>query len=133
MKSDLLITTNPIEQAKLASSAPLLPSMGAVIHFQGVVRNAEANGAILGLEYEAFAKMAQHQFELIFHELEERWPIHSVRLVHRIGFVAAGEASLWIEIVAPHRGEGFAACQHLIDEMKRRVPIWKKPIPVSSP
>jgi molybdopterin synthase catalytic subunit len=51
-----------------------------------------------------------------------------LRVVHRIGLVAAGEASLWIEVVAPHRGEAFAACQFLIDEMKRVVPIWKKAV-----
>ena len=57
-----------------------------------------------------------------------RWPVESVRLVHRLGPVLAGEASLWVEVVAPHRGEAFAACQWLIDEMKRVVPIWKRTI-----
>ena len=71
--------------------------------------------------------MARHQFGLLFDEMEKRWPVESVRLVHRIGRVSAGEASLWVEIIAPHRQEAFAACQFLIDEMKRVVPIWKKP------
>ena len=56
----------------------------------------------------------------------------SVRLAHRIGRVAAGEPSLWMEVVAPHRAEAFAAAQYLIDEMKRLVPIWKKPVPAAS-
>ena len=67
-------------------------------------------------------------FQIIFAELQKRWPIEFVRLVHRIGVVRVNEASLWVEIIAPHRGEAFAACQYLIDEMKRVVPIWKKPV-----
>lgn len=102
--------------------------MGAVVRFLGVVRDQEDNASIAALEYEAFQKMAEHQFHLIFDEVEKRWPIHSVRLIHRVGVVKAGEPSLWVEVVAPHRGEAFAACQWLIDEMKRVVPIWKKPI-----
>ena len=72
--------------------------------------------------------MARHQFELIFQEIEKRWPIESVRLVHRVGLVKVNEPSLWVEVVAAHRGEAFAACQFLIDEMKRIVPIWKKAV-----
>jgi molybdopterin synthase catalytic subunit len=103
---------------------------GAVIVFCGVVRGREAEEKIAGLEYEAFQKMAEHQFGLIFDEIEKTWPVFSVRLVHRIGLISAGEVSLWIEVTAPHRGEAFAACQYLIEEMKSTVPIWKKPVPV---
>ena len=78
--------------------------------------------------YETFQKMAQHQFGLLFDELEKRWPIESVRLIHRVGIVKVNEPSLWVEVIAPHRGEAFAACQWLIDEMKRVVPIWKKTV-----
>jgi molybdopterin synthase catalytic subunit len=70
--------------------------------------------------------MVRHQFGLLFDEVEQRWPVASIRLVHRTGRVAVTEASLWVEVVTPHRGEAFAACQYLIDEMKKRVPIWKK-------
>jgi molybdopterin synthase catalytic subunit len=102
--------------------------MGAAVYFTGVVRGIEEERSIAAIEYEAFEKMVQHQFELIFCEIEKRWPIESIRLVHRIGVVKTNEASLWVEVVAPHRGEAFAACQFLIDEMKRVVPIWKKRI-----
>jgi molybdopterin synthase catalytic subunit len=71
--------------------------------------------------------MAEHQFHLLFDEMEKRWPLESVRLVHRMGTVRVNEPSLWVEVIAPHRGEAFAACQWLIDEMKRAVPIWKRP------
>lgn len=102
--------------------------MGAAIYFSGVVRGSEGETAIRAIEYEAFEKMVMHQFDLIFAEIERRWPIESIRLVHRIGVVAVNESSLWVEVIAPHRGEAFAACQYLIDEMKRVVPIWKKPL-----
>jgi molybdopterin synthase catalytic subunit len=92
------------------------------------VRGTEESQSIAALEYEAFQEMARHQFDLIFQEMEKRWPIESVRLVHRVGVVKVNEPSLWVEVAAPHRGEAFAACQFLIDEMKRVVPIWKKTV-----
>jgi molybdopterin synthase catalytic subunit len=72
--------------------------------------------------------MAEHQFQRLFDEMERRWPVASVRLVHRVGVVPVSEPSLWGEVIAPHRAEAFAACQWLIEEMKRVVPIWKKPL-----
>jgi len=102
--------------------------MGAAVYFVGVVRATEDDRTISALEYEAFGRMAEHQFGLLFDEIAKRWPVESIRLVHRIGRVAVSEPSLWLEVVAPHRGEAFAACQWLIEELKRVVPIWKKPL-----
>ena len=130
MRRELRIDSTPIDEPELVRARRLSDGMGAVVHFAGVVRAAEGEGRIRGLDYECFKPMAEHQFELIFRQIEDRWPIESVRLVHRIGPVLVGEASLWVELVAPHRGEAFAASQFLIDEMKRRVPIWKKPMPI---
>ena len=128
MKRFLSITRAPIDEAALVAQRTLAPGMGAVVYFSGVVRASEESQTISALEYETFQPMAEHQFELIFREMENRWPLESVRLVHRIGVVKANEASLWVEVIAPHRGEAFAAGQFLIDEMKRTVPIWKKPL-----
>ena len=128
MKRQLIITTDPIDEARLLAQRMLSGGMGAVVYFLGVVRGTEEGLAISGIEYEAFERMAGHQFNLLFDELERRWPIESVRLVHRIGVVKVSEPSLWVEVVAPHRGEAFAACQWLIEELKRVVPIWKKPL-----
>jgi molybdopterin synthase catalytic subunit len=105
---------------------------GASICFSGIVRAREGNETIAAIDYEAFPTMVEHQFSLLFDQLEQRWPVASVRLVHRTGRVPAGEPSLWVEVVAPHRGEAFAACQWLIDEMKRVVPIWKHPVAANS-
>jgi molybdopterin synthase catalytic subunit len=128
MKSNLLLTNEPIDEAALAAGRAMSPGMGAAVYFAGVVRSNEDGQTISAIEYEAFEKMARHQFEMIFSEMERKWPIESVRLVHRVGVVRVNEPSLWVEVIAPHRGEAFAACQYLIDEMKRLVPIWKKPL-----
>jgi molybdopterin synthase catalytic subunit len=128
MTRQLSITTQPIDEVALLRERRVSDGMGAVIYFLGVVRSTEGEKNIFAIEYEAFQKMVEHQFGLLFDAMENRWPIESVRLVHRIGVVKVNEPSLWVEVVAPHRGEAFAACQWLIDEMKRVVPIWKKPI-----
>lgn len=129
MKRELHLTTEPIDEAALIATRQMSDGMGAVVNFLGVVRGSEAGAPISAIEYEAFEKMVTHQFGLLFDAMGRRWPIESVRLVHRLGVVNVNEPSLWVEIVAPHRGEAFAACQWLIDEMKRVVPIWKQARP----
>ena len=128
MKRQLTLTTEPINEDALHSQRVLSPAMGAVVCFLGVVRGTQGNASISALEYEVFQRMAEHQINLLFDEMARRWPIESVRLVHRIGRVKVSEPSLWVEVIAPHRGAAFAACQWLIDEMKRVTPIWKKPV-----
>jgi molybdopterin synthase catalytic subunit len=132
MERHLTFTTEPIDEAALVRSRTLSSEAGAVVYFLGVVRGTEGNTSIAALEYEAFQKMAEHQFHLLFDEMESRWPIESARLVHRTSVVKVSESSLWVEIIAPHREEAFAACQWLVDEMKRVVPIWKKPVTATS-
>ena len=127
MNRQLTITTVPIHEKDLLASRAISAEAGAGVYFTGVVRRQEKDRAIEALEYETFKEMAEHQFGLLFDQMEKRWPIESVRLVHRVGLVPVNEASLWVEIIAPHRTEAFAACQWLIDELKRVVPIWKKP------
>jgi molybdopterin synthase catalytic subunit len=129
MRRQLTINTSPLDEAALAADRSRSSTAGAVIVFLGVVRDKENSVPILSIEYEAFEAMTRRQFEKIFDQVESRWPIESIRLIHRIGPVGIGEASLWVEVMAPHRGEAFAACQFTIDEMKRVVPIWKKAIP----
>ncbi len=128
MKRKLTITTEPIDEPALLRQRTMTDGMGAAIYFLGVVRGSEDGKPISAIEYEAFEKMVQHQFNRLFDEIEKRWPVESVRLVHRLGVVKVNESSLWVEVIAPHRAEAFAACQWLIDEMKRVVPIWKKPV-----
>ena len=128
MTRELTLSAQPIDEAALLAQRKMSNGMGAAVYFLGVVRGTEDNAAICAIEYEAFQQMAAHQFNLLFDEIEKRWPVESVRLVHRVGVVKVNEPSLWVEIITPHRGEAFAACQWLIDEMKRVVPIWKRPV-----
>jgi molybdopterin synthase catalytic subunit len=128
MKRFLSITRDPIDEAGLVAGRTLSSGMGAAVYFSGVVRGQEGDDAIVALDYSCFIPMAEHQFHRLFDRLAQRGSVESVRLIHRIGRVAVGESSLWIEVVSAHRAEAFAACQWVIDEMKQVVPIWKKPV-----
>ena len=128
MKRSIKLTLEPIVESSLIAERKMSREMGAVNYFSGNVREGEEGRTIKAINYEAFEKMVLHQFELILNEIEERWPIESIRLIHRTGTVKVNESSLWIEVISPHRTEAFEACQWLIDEMKKRVPIWKHPI-----
>ncbi|MBM40366.1 MAG: molybdenum cofactor biosynthesis protein MoaE [Acidobacteria bacterium] len=122
MQRELIFINDPIAEPVRQMS----DGMGAVVTFHGVVRGEENGAPITAINYEANEPMAQHQFELIFGAMEKQWPLESVRLIHRLGVVPVNEPSLWVEVVAAHRAEAFAACQFLIDEMKQKVPIWKR-------
>ena len=128
MKTQLTIAPDPIDEPALIAEREASDGVGAVVVFHGVVRAREGDATISAIDYESFEDMACHQFELIFEEIDRQWPLESVRVVHRLGVVPVNEASLWVEIIAPHRAEAFDACQFLIREMKLRVPIWKRPV-----
>ena len=128
MKTQLTLTPDPIDERALIAEREMTVDMGAAMIFHGVVRAQEGEATIAAIDYEAFDDMACHQFELIFEEIDRQWPIESVRVVHRVGVVPVNEPSLWLELIAPHRAEAFQACQFLINEMKQRVPIWKRPV-----
>lgn len=99
---------------------------GALCLFVGVVRNENGGRAVLRLEYEAYEEMALTLMAEIEAEVRERWPVTDVRLVHRLGPLAIGEASVAVAVASPHRAEAFAAGRHAIDTLKAKVPIWKK-------
>ncbi|HWY40871.1 MAG TPA: molybdenum cofactor biosynthesis protein MoaE [Chthoniobacterales bacterium] len=100
---------------------------GAIVDFFGVVRKLEDEREIDGIEYESHVKMAEHQLRLIAEEAIGKFRLKLVLLHHRIGFVCAGEASLFLRVSAPHRGAAFEASKWIVDELKKKVPIWKKP------
>ena len=132
MKTQLTLTPDPIDELALIAEREMSDGMGAALVFHGVVRAQEDEVTIVAIDYEAFDDMACHQFELIFEEIDRQWPIESVRVAHRLGVVPVNEPSLWVEIIAPHRAEAFEACQFLINTMKERVPIWKRPVGITS-
>ena len=100
---------------------------GAIVNFFGNVRPLENGAPISGLDYEAHHEMAQHQLRMVAQEAAKRFDLFAVRLHHRIGFVPSGETSLFLQVGAAHRGAAFAASQWIVDELKKRVPIWKSP------
>ena len=132
MLRQLLLTREPLDEPALVAARSRSHTSGAAVVFLGIVRDRESEAPIRALEYESFEAMATHQFQKLFDTLEQRWPVvSSVRLVHRLGEVPVGDPSLFVEVTAPHRGEAFAACEWLIDEMKRVVPIWKRALPAA--
>src|ERR1700732_1034269 len=100
---------------------------GAVVDFWGAVRGLEDERKIEGIEYEAHRAMAEHQLGLVAEAAVTKFRLDQVIVHHRIGFVGTGEASLFLRVGAKHRAAGFEASQWIVDELKRRVPIWKRP------
>lgn len=102
------------------------PERGGTCVFLGTVRSGPEEGGVTDIEYSAYDAMAEAELERILAEARERWAAARVALRHRVGRVPVGEASIAIVAAAPHRAEAFAACRHVIEEVKRRLPIWKK-------
>lgn len=123
MGSFARLVREPIDVAALAGTTP---ADGAACLFVGVVRNENRGRTVVGLEYEAYEEMALPLMEAIAAETRERFPVTEARLVHRLGPLAVGEASVAVAVSSPHRAEAFAACRFAIDALKARVPIWKK-------
>ena len=101
-------------------------SCGGYASFEGWVRDLNEGRAVHRLEYEAFEELAVREGERIVAEACARFGVRNARCVHRIGDLPLGEVAVWVGVSAPHRDEAFRACRYIIDEVKHRVPIWKK-------
>jgi molybdopterin synthase catalytic subunit len=119
------IVDQPIELDALLAAVEN-PAAGAVATFIGVTRNHNDGRRVQALEYEAYPEMALAEIERIAATARQRWEIHAVAIVHRIGRVPIGEASVAIAVSAGHRQAAFDACRFAIDRLKEVVPIWKK-------
>ena len=102
------------------------PQDGAMVTFDGFVRNESHGRATLYLDYEAYEPMALAEMKGIAQALHQNFAIHRVAIVHRLGRLQIGETSVFIAISAAHRAAAFDACRYAIDTLKRTVPIWKK-------
>jgi len=102
------------------------PPDGAVVIFEGIVRNQSRGRRTLHLEYEAYEPMALMKMRHIGAQLREKFPIRRFAIVHRLGRLEIGETSVLIAVSSPHRAAAFDACRFAIDTLKRTVPIWKK-------
>ena len=101
-------------------------SAGAVVLFLGTTREITADRRTLSLDYECFPEMAERKMAELAAEARRRWPLQGCAIVHRLGKVLPGEASVAVAVSAPHRHEAFEAGQWLIDTLKEVVPIWKR-------
>ena len=125
MESEVIFVAGPISAPEKINASR---EVGAVVEFHGIVRESEGDERIAGLSYEAYEPMARREFDRIFAELSARTPIHAVLVIHRLGDVPVGEASLLVRVTAKHRGQALTFCGTLIDRMKEDVPIWKSPM-----
>ena len=119
------ISDTPIALDRLLT-AVADPDAGAIATFLGTTRRTNRGRNVLKLEYEAYRDMAESELRRIGEEAGERWPICRVAIVHRVGAVPLGEASVAIAVSAPHRAEAIHACHFAIDRLKHVAPIWKK-------
>ncbi|MBM3890613.1 MAG: molybdenum cofactor biosynthesis protein MoaE [Verrucomicrobia bacterium] len=102
------------------------PAAGALVVFEGRVRNENEGKPVRSLEYEAYADMATREGNQLLDEARQRFGALDIRCVHRVGRLQVGELAVWVGVSAAHRDAAFRACRYVIDELKRRLPIWKK-------
>ena len=116
-----------VTQEPIAAGSSDIPGAGAVVDFWGVVRLLEDGREIDGIDYDAHREMAEHQLKRIAEQAAEQFGLKLVIIHHRIGFITVGKPSLFLRVASSHRSEGFRASQWIVDELKKKVPIWKRP------
>src|SRR6476469_1181169 len=122
---EVSITEAPLDLPELSADA----EAGAIVVFWGAVRATEDGREITGIEYEAHREMAEHQMRMVAESSAKRFDdVRKIFLRHRVGFVAAGEPSVVVRVTSGHRGAAFSANEWIMDELKRVVPIWKRPV-----
>ena len=102
------------------------PAAGAYAGFEGWIRNRNEGQDVLRLEYESYVPLAVKEGEKVIAEARERFPILHAHCVHRTGLLEIGDCAVWVGVSAGHRDEAFVACRYIIDQVKVRLPIWKK-------
>ena len=121
----MYLTDHPIDPRALVESV-MRRSDGAYVLFEGVVRDHHEGKAVESIFYDAYRPMAEKEIETIVREVQAQFPDVALAVVHRLGHLVVGDASIAIVAASPHRAEAFAACRLVIDRIKETVPIWKK-------
>ncbi len=106
------------------------PTFGGTCIFLGTVRNGPDEQGVTAIEYSAYEEMVEAEFTRLLADAHARWPEARIAVRHRVGTIPVGEASIAIAAAAPHRAQAFEACRFVIEEVKRRVPVWKKELRV---
>jgi len=125
MPSLFELTDQPIVADALCTRL-LDPACGACVTFEGWVRNHNDGREVASLYYEAYPAVACSEGEKVMAEAIARFGVQTAHCVHRVGQLQLGDMAVWVGVSAGHRGEAFDACRYIIDEIKLRVPIWKK-------
>jgi molybdopterin synthase catalytic subunit len=121
----LAISDKPIDPDELRRQL-FDPAAGAYCAFEGWVRNLNDGQTVLRLEYEAYEPVAVSEGARVLADAQEKFPHLQAHCVHRSGLLEIGDCAVWVGVVSPHRDEAFQACRFIIDEVKVRLPIWKK-------
>jgi molybdopterin synthase catalytic subunit len=119
------VASTPIDTAALQRSLQN-PAAGGFCAFEGWVRNENEGHVVERLEYEAYEPLVITEGEQVLDEARRKFPYLEARCVHRVGLLEIGECAVWIGVASKHRDEAFRACRYIIDEIKQRLPIWKK-------
>ena len=120
----LVVSADPLEPGALTDSVRH-PSCGAILTFEGVVRDHGRAGDVVAIDYEAYPEMALKILREIRDEVEARHPGTRIAVAHRTGRLLVGEASVVVACAAPHRRDAFAACRLAMDRIKESLPVWK--------
>ena len=119
------LSKTPLEKLNLTGNLSF-PQSGALSTFAGLVRNHNDGRKVIALEYEAFEKLAVKEAARILREAKQKFSTLETRCFHRVGKLAIGDMAVWVGVRAAHRDDSFKACRYIIDEIKSRLPIWKK-------
>jgi molybdopterin synthase catalytic subunit len=119
------LSADALDPAEL-KHALQLASAGACVTFEGWVRDHNEGEPVTALDYEAYEPLAVDEGSKVLREALDRFAIERVACVHRVGALAIGDCAVWVGVSAAHRGAAFDACRYVIDEIKQRLPIWKK-------
>ncbi len=119
------IADTPLDPAALAAALRHVQA-GACATFEGWVRDHNDGHAVQSLEYEAYAALAEREGDRVLAEARAKFDLLTVAAVHRTGHLQIGDLAVWVGVTAAHRGAAFDACRYIIDELKARLPIWKK-------
>lgn len=120
-----VVGPEPVDLAALVAAVSHAGA-GAVASFVGVVRDVNDGAAVHGIEYEAYGPMAVRELDAILDEAAARWPGVRAAARHRVGYLSVGVVSVAVAASSPHRAAAFDACRYVVEELKRRVPVWKR-------
>ena len=123
--NDFIMAETPVDISALRKDL-LVPEAGGFCSFEGWVRQTNEGCAVSGIDYSAFVPLARTEGQAILQEARQRFALCHATAMHRTGYLPVGETAVWIGVCAAHRDAAFSACRYIIDEIKQRVPIWKK-------